>query len=112
MSNLSTLVLPGTLASIDSATFTGSYQAVGSALAHPARIVKFTNASNVAVTISWDGANDADYLPANAFLLLDVTTNHSMPLNFEIQQGTQFFVKGASAITNAGSVYISYYYGK
>jgi hypothetical protein len=109
MSNFSTVVLPGPLSSVDSATFSGSYVALGSALAHPARIIKLTNNSTVDVTVSWDGVTDNEFLPSGSFLLLDVTTNHSMPLNFEIQQGTAFFVKGNAG---TGSVYMSYYYGK
>ena len=109
MSNFSTVVLPGLLSSIDSATVTASYAALGSPLAHPARLIKFTNNANVDVTISWDGVNDNEFLPRGSFLLLDVTTNHSMPLNFEIQQGTQFYVKGSAG---TGLIYMSYYYGK
>lgn len=107
MTALSTVLVPGILRSIDSATFTGSYQAVGTAITHPGRIIKFTNASNVAVTISWDGTTDNDYLPANAFLLLDICTNHGTSLILEIKKGTQFFVKGSAG---TGSFYISYYH--
>lgn len=109
MSSLATVILPGILRSIDSATFTGAYQAVGTAITHPARIIKFTNASTVAVTVSWDGTTDNEYLPVNSFLLLDVCTNHGTSLLFEIQKGTQFYVKGSAGI---GSVYISYYHSR
>jgi hypothetical protein len=109
MGALSTVILPDTLRSIDSATFTGSYQAVGTALTHGARIVKFTNLSGVTVTVSWDGVNDADILPANSFVLLDVSGAKENPQFLEVQSGTQFYVKGASS---TGLFYISIYYGR
>lgn len=108
MGALSTKILPDTLRSIDSATFTGSYQAVGTALTKPTRIVKFTNNSTVAVTISWDGTNDHEFLPAGSFLLIDVSSDKETSGIFEIGANTQFLVKGSAG---TGSVYISTYYG-
>ncbi len=109
MGALSTVILPDILRSIDSATFTGTYQPVGTPLIYPTRLIRFLNTSNVGVTVSWDGINAADYLPANSFLLLDISTNHENSLVFEIQIGTQFYVMGS---TGTGLFYISTYYGR
>ncbi len=109
MPALSTVLLPDVLRSIDTSTFTGSFQAVGNGLAYGARIVKFTNASTVGVTISWDGVNAADYLPPNSFLLLDVTAAKENSLVMEIQIGTQFYAEGSAGV---GLLYISVYYGR
>lgn len=109
MPALSTVLLPDTLRSIDSATFTGNYLAVGTPLLQGARIVKFTNATSVAVTISWDGINDAEYMPSNSFTLLDVSANRENSQYIEIRTGTQFYAKGASG---TGNFYISVYYGR
>lgn len=103
----SVTIFPEVLRSIDSATFTGSYQAVGAALANPARIIKFTNNSGVLVTLSWDGVNDHDVLPAGSFLLLDVSANKQISQIFSIAVGVRFYVKGSAS---TGSVYISSYY--
>lgn len=94
-----------TLRSIDSATFTGSYQAVGTPLAHSASIVKMINNSDELVTISVDGINDVDVLPANSFWLYDITSNtptHGDDAIF-IQEGTQYLVKGSAG---TGLVYL------
>jgi hypothetical protein len=91
------------LRSIDSATFTGSYQNLGSALTQNSYIIRIVNNSNVLVTISTDGINDMDVLPANSFLLLDVGKwglNATFP---DILIGTQFMVKGAAGV---GLVYL------
>lgn len=108
MGALSTKVLPDAIRSIDSATFTGSYQAVGTKLTYPTRIVKFTNNSTVLVTLSWDGTSDHEVLPAGSFVLLDVSSDRETSNIFEIGANTQFYVKGSAG---TGSFYISTYYG-
>ena len=100
------IMLPDTLRSIDSATFTGVYQAIGTPLTRPIRIFKFVNNSTALVTISWDGVNDHDILPAGSFFLYDITTNHSNVEGTQgmyVKTGTQFYVKGAAGV---GSVYL------
>jgi len=94
-----------TIRSIDSATFSGSYQALGAPLAHPASLVKLVNNSNVLISISIDGVNQHDVAPSNSFWLYDVTAN--TPANgddaiFE-PQGRQFYVKGSAS---TGLVYL------
>ena len=93
-----------TLRSRDSATFTGSYQTLGSALSHPASIVKLVNNSTVLVTVSIDGVNDYDIAPANSFWLYDVTSD-SAPESGSIfvSKGTQYYIKGSAG---TGSVYL------
>jgi hypothetical protein len=108
MGALSTKIFPDAIRSIDSATFTGSYQAVGTKLTYPTRIVKFTNNSTVLVTVSWNGTSDHEILPAGSFLLLDVSSDRETSGIFEIGANTQFYVKGSAG---TGSFYISTYYG-
>lgn len=93
------------LRSIDSATFTGSYQALGTALTHPACIVRLVNNSNTLVTVSTDGINDQEILPANSFVLYDYTSNTppgAVSGEFA-RQGRQYLVKGSAGV---GLVYL------
>jgi hypothetical protein len=90
------------LRSIDSATFTGSYQALGTPLEHPSYICKLVNNSNVIVTISIDGSTDIDICPATSFWLYDEAKFFNPSIQF-LPQGTQFYVKGAAG---AGLVYL------
>ncbi len=94
-----------TIRSIDSSTFSGSYQALGTALLHSACIVKIVNNSNQLVTISIDGINDHDILPANSFFLYDYTSNTPPgAVNGEFaRQGRQYLVKGSAG---TGLVYL------
>jgi len=92
-----------TLRSIDSATFTGSYQNLGTPLLNPSYICKLVNNSSVLVTISIDGINDMDIAPANSFWLYDegkVGVSGAFPA---LPEGTQIMVKGSAG---TGSVYL------
>lgn len=100
-------VLPETLRSRDSATFTGSYQTLGSPLSNTSRIIKVTNDSTVDVTFSWDGTNDHEFIPAGSFILLDFTANRAWDAVLVVAAQTQFYVSGAAG---TGSVYLSSYY--
>lgn len=92
------------LRSIDSTTFTGSYQALGTALNNAASIVKIVNNSDVLVTVSIDGTNDHDILPSSSFFLYDVTANSSRQSDsIFIEKGRQYYVKGSAG---TGSVYL------
>lgn len=90
--------------SIDSATFTGSYQALGTPLEHAISIVKLVNNSTVLVTISADGINDHDIAPSTSFWLYDVTSDSPKETgSVFIEKGRQYYVKGAAG---TGSVYL------
>lgn len=93
------------LRSIDSTTFTGSYQALGTPLANPASLIKLVNNSTVLVIISVDGINDVDVAPGNSFWLYDITTNtpSSGDDAIFVPKGRQYFVKGSAG---TGSVYL------
>jgi hypothetical protein len=71
------------------------------------RVIKITNNSNVLVTISIDGINDNEVLPANSFLLIDFSANRETGNGWELPANTQFYVKGAAGV---GLVYLSVYY--
>lgn len=91
------------LRSINSATFTGSKQALGTPLEFPSYICKLVNNSTSLITISVDGVNDVDVAPANSFWLYDegkVNLSSAVPA---VPKGTQFYVTGSAG---TGSVYL------
>lgn len=86
------------LRSINSASLTGTYLAMGGPLLFPSYILKIVNNSNVLVTVSINGTSDIDVVPAGGFFLYDegkVGANSSLPA---IPAGTQIFVKGAAGV--------------
>lgn len=97
------------LKSVDSATFAGSYVALGTPTAHEARILKIVNASNVAVTFSTDGSTDMDVLTAGASTIYYLGTERGNPSPTSVlPKGTQFYAKGAAGV---GLVYVVVMYG-
>lgn len=105
----STVLYPMPMATFNSATLTGSFQAIGSPLPAEARIVKMVNSSNVAVAVSLDGATSHDIVPAGGFFLYDITTNrgNSSPVMC-IQKGIQFYINGSAGV---GSIYLVAWFG-
>ena len=102
-SSLYTRVRWETLRSIDSATFTGAYQAIGTPLGHDSFLIKIVNNSTSLITISIDGATDVDVVPAGGFFLYDERTNASREDGQTVPKGTQFYLKGAAG---TGLVYL------
>jgi len=88
-----------TLRSINSATLTGGYDAVGTPLENPAFICKLVNNSTVLVTVSIDGVNDVDVAPAGSFFLYDELG--------DLPAGTQIYVKGSAG---TGLIYFATQY--
>lgn len=76
------------------AAFTGSYQAVGTALTQNPVIIIFDNQSTVTVTVSVDGVNAWKTFVTSEALLLDLRANNGTAPNFSIPIGTQFYVSG------------------
>ena len=103
--NYSTTIYPLELQTIDSSTFTGSYQALGSAFSAPVRILKISNNSDKNITISWDGSTDHDFVPAQSFVLYDFGTQrgNAAPA-MDAAKGIQISVKGT---TGTGLVYLA-----
>lgn len=97
------------LKSIDSATFTGSYQAINpTGLSEACFMIRINNDSNRDLTLSYDGTTDHEYVLAGDFLQVDAQ-NNARPNNF-----TALFSKGlvvyVKASAGTGSVYLSGYY--
>lgn len=107
---LATRATYDTLRSLAHGSISGSYAALGTQLLFPARIIKITNNTDGDMLVSTDGSTDMDFLPANSFVLYDISTNRQIAgqqLNFP--SGTQFFIKQSSAPTK-NSVYLTVIY--
>lgn len=99
----STKIAWETLRSLDSATLSGAYQAIGTPLQQASYILKLVNNSNTLVTISIDGVTDIDVAPANSFWLYD---EYKGIVREGVPQGTQIYVKSAAAVVGVGLIYL------
>jgi len=100
-------VIPDTLRQIAATTFNNTFQPVGIPLIYPSPLVKFVNNTSVLVTISWDGVNMHDVLPATTFSIYDFCSDAGSTAGFYCAQGTQFYVNAAAG---TGSLYIVVFY--
>ena len=92
------------LQSFSSASITSSYQAIGTPLVYPARIVYITNNSTQDITLSWDGINDHDYIPHGVVREYDVGSMRGSAPALDIPKGINFYAKGTAG---TGSIYVT-----
>lgn len=104
-------VLPEPVRSLAFGSISGTYAAIGTAFANPIRIIFIQNLTDKSLMFSFDGTNDHFPLVAEAFLLLDVTSNSSVSQGFFLAQGTKMYVKDLGSAATIGDVYVSVFYG-
>ena len=96
------------LSSFSSASVSGSYQAISTALPNACGILRIMNASNQDITISYNGSTDHEVVLANSTLEVDsqkLAPYNSAFANFKI--GTVVYAKGTAG---TGTIYVSAYY--
>lgn len=99
-----------TIRSIDSATFTGSYQTLGTPLTNGSCLAFFFNNSGVLVTFSDDGVHDKFVLPSGAGIVFDFGSDAQSrggDAQLLYPANTQIWVKGSAS---TGLVYFSTIY--
>lgn len=90
-------IFPVAIRSINSATFTGSYQAFGAIYTNPIRILKIINNSDEDVTISLDGGTtDHDFLPATTYCVYDFGTQRGMSADAMDLPAVGLMIKGSA----------------
>lgn len=98
------------LTTFNAAGLNAGYQAINgpNGLDHSCIILRINNASNTAITISYDGLTNQEYLAANQVLQIDAETN-ALPKtnNCSFKKGTIIYVKGVAGV---GTIALSGYY--
>ena len=97
--------------SIDGEDLTGAYAQLGTPLLHSARIVIFQNFTSTAVWLSKNGVDDHLCLVPNGYMILDLTSNKTIPVGFFLSQGDQIYVKLRGLPVLSGYVDFSAIYG-
>lgn len=101
---------PEPLRSLAFGSIGAGYTAIGTPLAHPARIVKIKNLTDADLLISWDGVHDHDVIPARSGDIVDETANKANEEGWYVAVGTQFYVKQLG-VPGSGSIYVAVQYG-
>lgn len=99
-------IIPEPIRARDASTFNGAFQTLGSSLTFACCLIKIVNTSNVVSSVSWDGVNTHDILPANSFALYDICSDAGSQRGLYVAQGTQFWVSGSASVTNTGTIYL------
>lgn len=90
----------------------GTYAAVGTALSNTLCAFRIVNNTNGDLIFSFDGSTDQFFIPANGFLLLDISSDSPQMLQsgaLVLAKGARLWVKQSTAPTS-GSVYFEGYY--
>lgn len=95
--------------SLASGTIGAGYMGIGTGFDHPIRIVFIQNLTDATLMFSLDGIEDHFPLPANGFLLLDITANKNLSQGFYLAEGQRIYVQTVGAPTT-GDVYVSAFY--
>lgn len=105
-------MVPDTLRSAAVGAILATYSAVGSAFAHPIRILLMQNLTDVGVLVSFDPGIAAGQfvVPANGFILLDITSDRVGVEGAFIEKGTQVYVKRLAGAGATGAFYVSVMY--
>lgn len=100
------------LRSLGFASIGAAYIGIGTAIISAARILHIQNLTDKTLLFSFDGINDHFPLAANGYLLLDITSNKTVPQGFFLPEGQRIYVKeSAAGAPIAGSVYVTIFYG-
>lgn len=100
------------LRSLAFGSISSSYAIIGTVFANPVRIVYVQNLTDVTLIFSNDGVTDHVCLPAQGFILLDLTANKTVDSGFYFDRFTGFYVKDTGSAASTGSVYLTAIYGK
>ena len=97
-----------TIRALGFAAISGTFAAIGGALAQPPRLIKIINDTDRDLEVSIDGTLVHDYVPVNAFTLYDLTANAVRDEGAFFREGITFFIRRLAAATNptAGNAYI------
>ena len=101
------------LRSLGFASFAAGYTIVGTAFAHPIRLLVMQNLTNGTATVSFDGVTDHMVLPSGGQIVLDFASDASFVAGmWSLAVGDSVWVKNNGAAPTSGSFYVSAAYGK
>ena len=102
-------VKPFILSNVLSSTITSLYAPLnGTGFTHAPFFIRINNASSMAITVSYDGIHDHEFIPAGTIFDLNSQTN-SQP-NAQIALFPKFTIIYIKGTAGTGNIYLSGYY--
>ena len=93
------------------ATLGAAFSTLGTELSNPARLLIFQNSTPVAVYISFNGVDDNLMLIEQSYMVIDLSSNKTVPQGFYQSQGDQVYVRLVGGPAISGQVTLSVVYG-
>lgn len=87
------------------------YSPVGAEMTRPIRIIVLQNTTDTGAMISFNGVDDHLPLVTNGYMILDITSNKTVPQGFFLAEGQTIYARQLGAVATTGSVYLSVFYG-
>ena len=111
--SLAIRLVPDILRSVAFGSLSAVYIGIGTAMTKPIRMIILQNFTNLNVMFSFDGIHDTLPLLASGYLVLDITSNKTIPQGYFLAQGTRIYVKNLNPadVATTGAVYLTTFYG-
>ena len=87
------------------------YSTLGTPMTRPIRQMIIQNSTDAAIWISTDGVEDHLPMTPKGYLILDITSNKTLPQGFFLAEGQQIYIKQRGAAPTGGYVDLSVIYG-
>jgi hypothetical protein len=96
-----------TLRSLGFASIGGGYMGIGTAFAHPVKLLKIINLTDANLIVSYDGVNNQDIVTANGGVIYDISANKADPAGtFQLSVGDRVYVMEETSAPTLGNVYV------
>ena len=109
--SLAIRLMPEPVRTLGFAAIGAAYMGVGTAMTRPIRMLLIQNLTDELVMFSFDGVDDHLPMPANGYLILDISANKTSSTGFFLAEGQRLYVKHEGAAPTTGSVYFTTFYG-
>ena len=109
--SLAIRLMPEPVRTLGFAAIGAAYMGVGTAMTRPIRMLLIQNLTDELVMFSFDGIDDHLPMPANGYLILDISANKTSSTGFFLAEGQRLYVKHEGAAPTTGSVYFTTFYG-
>lgn len=109
--SLAIRLMPEPVRTLGFAAIGAAYMGVGTAMTRPIRMLLIQNLTDELAMFSFDGVDDHLPMPANGYLILDISANKTSSVGFFLAEGQRLYVKHEGAAPTTGSVYFTTFYG-
>lgn len=109
--SLAIRLMPEPVRTLGFAAIGAAYMGVGTAMTRPIRMLLIQNLTDELAMFSFDGVDDHLPMPANGYLILDISANKTSSVGFFLAEGQRLYVKHEGVAPTTGSVYFTTFYG-